>query len=146
MVETLLAACKLVTDTIYNGRNDIGLADVKFGGLPKLTKFPACMIMAGELTRIPEASGRQTELTFSVLVYVLHTDITKDLQTRTEEDMLMAEAVTTYLHSDFTFGGQLAGSWISVERPRPIPGKRAAHHVLTTELTWTGKSRGRIGT
>lgn len=145
MVDTLLAACKLVTNTITNAKADIGLADVKFGGLPKLTRYPACMILAGELTRRPEASGRVTEVTFNIPIYVLHADLTKDLQTRQEEDLQMADAVTEFLHSDFTFGGTLAGSWVSSERPRPIPGKRVGHHVLTTELMWTATSRGVIG-
>lgn len=144
LLDRLDDVCTAVYNKVNDNAADIGLTTVDFGDMPKTLRWPAAMVVPGEVDRRPEASFRQTELTFTVLIYVLHADLTESRSSRTHTDLQLAESITDFLHSDFTFGGQLAGSWVAQERPRMVPTRRA-RHVIATELTWTGKSRGRIG-
>ena len=144
MLDRLDDVCTAVYDRLNTNLDAIGLTFVDFGEMPKTLRWPSAMIVPGEVDRRPEASGLQTELTFTVLIYVLHADLTESRKVRTHTDLQLAESITDFLHSDMTFGGQLAGSWVATEAPRNVPTRRA-NHVIATELTWTAKSRGRIG-
>ena len=134
MITTLDEAATAVFNKINDNAFDIGLNSVDFSAVPKTMRWPSAMVVPGDLDRRPEASFQQTELTFTVLIYVLHADLTESRPGRTHTDLRLAESVTNFLHSDWTFGGQLAGSWVAQERPVPVPTRRA-NHVISTELT-----------
>jgi hypothetical protein len=138
----LREVCLAATAKVEAAKNDIGLLDVRLGEFPYVIAYPSCMVVPGDTDRRPEASFMQTELTFTVLFYVMHANLSADRQSRTIEDLELADAVTNVLHFDWTFSGELAGSWVAAERPVNLP--RRAVHVVCTELTWTAKSRGRI--
>lgn len=144
MYATLDEVTTAVYDKIRNNADSIGLNAVDFSNVPKSVRWPAAMVIPGDLLRRPEAAFRQTELTFTVLIYVLHADLTESRAARTHTDLQLAESLTEFLHADYTFGGMLAGSWVAQERPQMVEGRRA-NHVISTELTWTATSRGRIG-
>jgi hypothetical protein len=144
LLDTLDAIATAVFDRVDASADSLGISIVQFGDMPLTAKWPAVMVVPNELTRRPEASQYVVELQATVLLYVLHADMTVGRQVRTHEDLQLAEAVTNVLHANMTFDGQLAGSWVSAERPRMVPTRRAPQ-VVSTELTWVARSRGRIG-
>lgn len=144
--------CNYIQTRITENKVALGLNNVSFAmdtGMP--LGYPHVAVIAGELTRTPEASGRQVELHFSVLIYVIHAELGVTRAARTHADLQNAAAVRNLLHSNndpnghnnYTMDGNIAGGWIASERPRVLPFPQAKQ-VIGTELMWTGRGRGLI--
>ena len=135
-----------VEDLLVTNKNALGFSKVEFSEITTGVNisWPACLIIPGETAKDPEASGRQVELRFQMLVYVLHAKMTPNRAARTHKDLQLVAEVETLLESDMTFGGTLAGSWVQRITPRTVP-LRANLNVIGSELSWIGISRGRIG-
>ena len=132
-----------IQNLITTNMGALGLRSVTFADEGLTKDYPSCVIIPGDLTRMPEASGRVTANHFTVLVFVLHAEMSVTRSVRQHHDLQMAEAVTALLHQNFTMGGLVAGGWVANERARQLP-FRKAHNILSTELTWTGTARGLI--
>ena len=140
---TLDQVATYIHDLIAAQSVTLGLRGVTFSDETLTKDFPNCVIIPGDLTRTPDASQRRTQLDYTVLIYVLHADMRQTRSSRSHADLQLAAAVVGVLHSDVNMGGLVAGSggWVSHERPRGIPYRKALN-VLSTELTWHGIGRG----
>lgn len=141
---TLDQIATYIHDLIDTNKTALGLKRVQFGDESLTPDYPCVVVLAGDLTRTPTASGRTTTNDITVMLYVLHADMSLTRTARTHADLQLAAAVTSLLHGDFTMGGLVAGGgWVSHERPRGIPYRKALN-VISTELTWHGTGRGLI--
>jgi hypothetical protein len=131
-----------VIDHIYNlidaDKVALGLEFVGYGDVDLVPAYPAVIVTGSPLSRALHAT-RQFQLTFRCNIWVYHARMTDDHKTRTRDDLILASSITSLLHQDKTFGGNLIFGYVEDEDPGIMVRPRK-EVVVGTRLGWTGDS------
>lgn len=84
--------------------------------------------------------------TWRIFIYVLHSDISQDHMTRSETDVLLAEAISEFMETDLVLGGRVIFSYVEAKAPGAVPASLIGRDsgAVCTRLTWFATSEGRF--
>lgn len=120
-----------------------GIESVWYGDDDWGAPYPAVVVAPGGLLREYYAT-RTFEVTLQIALFVIHADLSVNHKTRTRDDLLFAEAVVSFLHQDYTLGGNVINAWVATETPGVINRPRG-NGVVSTSLAWSARSREQFG-
>lgn len=132
-------------DYIYNlltaQKTALGVQSVWYADDEWAAPYPAIVLAPGGLLRVPY-STQTFQVQLTVTLFIMHANLSVDHKTRTRDDLLMAEAVSTLLHSDKSLGGNIISGtgFIASETPG-VTNRPKGQNVVSTSLVWNGESR-----
>jgi hypothetical protein len=136
-------ALDYIHDLIDTNKATIGLESVWYGDEDFAAPYPAAVVMAGGITRDYVAT-RTFEVILQVTIFVIHADMSVSHKIRTRQDMLFAESVVDFLHTDYTLGSNVINGYVASETPGVI-NRAKGNGVVSTSLAWIGRSRAPFG-
>ncbi len=120
-----------------------GITSVWYGDDDWGAPYPAVVVAPGGIVRDYVAT-RTFEVLLQLVIFVIHADLSVSYKTRTRKDLLLAESVVDFLHTDYTLGGNVINGWVASETPGVI-NRAKGNGVVSTSLAWTGRSRAPFG-
>lgn len=130
-------------DYIYNlldtNKVALGLAQVWYSDDEWSAPYPSAVLSAGGLSREPHAT-QTFRVVLQVSIYIMHANMSVDHKTRTREDLLFAEGVSDFLHTDKKLGGNVINGMVTSENPGVVNRPKGAA-VVSTSLSWVAESR-----
>lgn len=135
---------KLDTDKAAIGGGD-GIAQIKSYDETLITVYPTILIIPNPEEK--RVHGTHTwQFMWNILFYVLHADIQANQMTRSIADVSLAQAVSDYLETDKSCGGNVNFGFVAQKLPLAIPPfvVNRSKAAVSTRLTWTATSQGRF--
>lgn len=132
-------------DYIYNlltaQKVALGLNSVWYGDDEWAAPYPAAVLTSGGLLREPH-STQTFAVRLTITIFIMHANLATDHRTRTREDLMLSEAVSTFLHSDKSLGGNIiSGTGIIASETPGVTNRPKGQNVISTSLVWNGESR-----
>ena len=141
MFKSNLEALDYIHDWLETQKVTLGLNSVWYGDDEWAAPYPAAVVVAGGLLRVPH-STQNFRVQLTVTVFVMHANLSQSHKTRTRADLALATAVSDLLHSDKSLGGNiLTGSGIVVSETPGVTNRPKGQNVISTSLVWNGESR-----
>lgn len=120
----------------------LGLAYVAENDEDLMFEFPAVLVQAGNTDRNIHTTG-QYRVVHNLDLWVFHSMLTVDVQTRSRQDIELTTAVRKLLHADATLGGHIIHGFVNGEQ-FVVTGRvldELQRGIITTRLSWAGSVR-----
>lgn len=139
-ISTSREARDLCYNALNTSKGDIGIGYVGTDDEQVLPKYPAVVCSAGPRNKTLHATHTwQVEL--RTIIWVYHANLGVDHRTRSNEDLMLVEAIESLLELDLSFGDTVINGYIENEQPgvfqpqsqkgKLVVGTRMTHYVLT---------------
>jgi hypothetical protein len=128
-------------DLLTTNQVALGINHVVYGNQTAILNFPVVIVEPVNAPKIRHNTQNIFLRTFRIYVWIAHSKMSDTRSARTKENILMAEAITAVMESDFTAGGRVVDGFVVNEEP--VFGVVAAPTntmVVGTRLTWEGDS------
>ena len=134
-------ALDYIYDLLTAQKTALGVQSVWYADDEWAAPYPAIVLAPGGLLRVPH-STQTFAVQLNITLFVMHANLSVDHKTRTQDDLHLAEAVSTLLHSDKSLGGNIIpGSGIVASETPGITNRPKGQNVISTSLVWSGESR-----
>lgn len=118
-------------------QGELGLGYVAYGDEDMLPRYPAVKVTAGP--KLKEIHGTHKWMNyFTVNFWVYHAKMSTSHAARSKEDLELATAIVTLVHSDLTSSGGVIFGFIEREEPTLISRGKGAM-VVGTQMLWAGR-------
>lgn len=135
-----------VTQAVYTrikaAQGSLAVRQVYYADNNFVPQYPNVVVAHGRKGKARHTTGNRFLFTFTVFVYVLHSDMNLTKAMRTKADVQLAEAVSNVLESDFTLGGQVIEGFTESIEPAMLPGQRKGDGVVSSRITFYATSVG----